>query len=477
MPSRIRGPSVPTPPVSTPSLPNGPAVRDSVSSLTVRGTSTSDGFSNTPARSGPSVGDPDFASLVRSLQPRLHSPTSYEAHFGERGRTARAYVDGQGHIDLPTGTGRGPSFTAEAGKPLVVTMDPARVFESTEKVELVWRVVPHGTEQVIPLTDGTRDPDTGRLVVSPGRIELPEDADGLVRLSFRTHSNGRASNSWDPSYDAAIAPKHASTLIFSEDWKTQLDRPVRAGDTLKIAYDQDRIASLFGGRTPTGVTACISFNGERPLELPLTLTPGEGGRPGTMAMPALKVPVDATKMTVWFKGQSGGDTTWDSSFGRNFTFEVSPTRDDLEPGWKAELLRSTSFPNLKAENFAAIGPYSERYNCIAWTIGVRDEWVWPGTKVADFDALYERHGYRPLDTMDLSHDPTMEKIVIYGLPPRGGNREIEVTHGALQDARGRWTSKIGTQPLIRHDNLEDLAGPSYGEPVRVYVRPRAGVHS
>lgn len=144
----------------------------------------------------------------------------------------------------------------------------------------------------------------------------------------------------------------------------------------------------------------------------MTAGTGADGSRGAMVLPSMKVPLDATEMKVWFKGQSGGDTTWDSAFGQNYAFSVAPSRDDLDPSWKAEMLRNKSFPNLKAENFVGIGPSAERYNCIAWTVGVRNEWIWPGTKVSDFDALYGRHGYQPLEELDLSHDPKLEKIVI-----------------------------------------------------------------
>lgn len=471
MPTSIRG----LPPISTPSATT--IVRDTPPAPPAPAR-IEDAFSKgVPARGNTGADSAAFLTLLKSLQPTTHSPTAYEAHFGAQGKTARAHVEGQGQLELPAFVDRGPSFTAEAGKPLVVSVDPERVSKGAEKVELVWRLVPDGTEQVVALTDGTRDPTTGRLVTTPAQIALPPDADGLVRLSFRTHSDGRASNSWDPSNDVAIAPREGSTLVFSDDWKTQLDKPIRAGNSLKIAYDQDRLRGLFGGNVPSSITASISFNGEPARELPLTLTPGDGGAPGTMALPSFKVPVDATQMTLWFRGQNGADTSWDSAEGKNFSFSVGPTRDDLEPGWKKEILRSSSFPNLKEENFTAIGPHTERYNCIAWTVGVRDGWVWPGTRVEDFDALYGKSGYQALDTLDLRHDPKLEKVVIYGLTPRNEGGPIEVTHGALQDEEGGWTSKIGTQPLIRHRSAEDLAGGSYGQPIRVYVRPRAEVHS
>ncbi|HZI15938.1 MAG TPA: DUF6209 family protein [Myxococcus sp.] len=445
-----------------------------------------DGFDSGAARPAPavtlggsaSVAAPESTSkaggsLAASMQPQVHAATGYGAHFGSNSRTATAVVDGQGRVTLPTGNGRGPSFTAEAGKPFSVTVDPSRVSSSAQKVELVWRQVPGGTEQAIPLTDGSKDPKTGKLNTLPAKLDVPPDATGLLRLSIRTTSaDGKVSNHWDPSSDAAIASREGATVAFTDDWKVQTEGAVRAGDRLTLAYDRDRVSAMFGGKVPSDVVACVSFDGEPPLEVPLTVKPDGAGGQGTMFMPSLRVPFEATKVSIWFKGQADGQTAWDSAFGKNYSFNVGTARDDADPSWKAELLRSKSFPNLQEGDFVGIGPSSQRYNCIAWTLGIRDQWVWPGTRVEDFDKLYGKEGYKPLKDLDLSHDPNVEKIVVYGLKPKTGTGPIEVTHGARMDEQGRLTSKIGTQPLIRHNSADDLTGPSYGEPVRVYVRPR-----
>jgi hypothetical protein len=484
MSNRIGRPSftstVPTPTAATPDR----AARPAGGEKAPASRSLTDGFDSgatRPSQTSPRgaallTGTSAPASVVPSkaaeLQPQVHGATGYEAHFGKGGRTARAVVEGQGQVALPTGNGRGPSFHAEAGKPLTVTVDPERLSKSAEKAELVWRVAPGGTEVAIPLTDGSRDA-SGRLNTLPARIDVPEDAFGTLRVSIRTTSaDGKQSSSWDPSSDAAIAPKEGAAVVFTDDWKTEVEGKLRAGDKVEIAYDRDRLAAMLGGVTPSDVVACVSFNGEPPREVPLNVQPGEGGKPGTMFMPALQVPIEATEMTLWFKGQGAGNTSYDSSFGQNFKFKVGPARDDADPSWKAELLRSKSFPNLQAEDFVGIGPSSQRYNCIAWTLGIQDQWVWPGTRIEDFDKLYAKQGYQPLSSVDLSNDPNMEKVVVYGLKPKTGTGPIEVTHGALMDEQGRLTSKIGTQPLIRHNSADDLTGPSYGEPVRVYVRPR-----
>ena len=57
--------------------------------------------------------------------------------------------------------------------------------------------------------------------------------------------------------------------------------------------------------------------------------------------------------------------------------------------------------------------------------------------------------------------------------PEKGDAIVEVTHGALQDRDGTWTSKLGQLALIRHRTPAALNGPTYGQPVAVYARRSA----
>src|SRR5262245_34802255 len=56
------------------------------------------------------------------------------------------------------------------------------------------------------------------------------------------------------------------------------------------------------------------------------------------------------------------------------------------------------FPRL-GHDYEVLAAGSDAYNCISWTLGVTDRWVWPaqpGLPITfdDFDSLYSRHGYR-----------------------------------------------------------------------------------
>jgi type VI secretion system secreted protein VgrG len=125
-----------------------------------------------------------------------------------------------------------------------------------------------------------------------------------------------------------------------------------------------------------------------------------------------------------------------------------------------------SFPNLRGD-YEVLQPGGGNYNCIAWSLGITDRWVWPGKTVADFDKLNAKYGYKRLKTPDLRVARGVDKIALYGLV-KGG--KWEATHQARQHTDGTWTSKLGHLALIRHHTLDAVSGPTYGQAAYVYVR-------
>jgi hypothetical protein len=43
------------------------------------------------------------------------------------------------------------------------------------------------------------------------------------------------------------------------------------------------------------------------------------------------------------------------------------------------------FPGLDVNSAVVTGAPSTVYNCISWTLGFSDRWLWPGNSLADFD--------------------------------------------------------------------------------------------
>jgi type VI secretion system secreted protein VgrG len=135
-----------------------------------------------------------------------------------------------------------------------------------------------------------------------------------------------------------------------------------------------------------------------------------------------------------------------------------------------ERLEKSSFPRLH-DQYKVLGSGTKRYNCIAWSLGITDRWIWPGERVEDFDQLYGQNGFRRLKRMDYSLQQGTDKIVLYAMVNKQGRKQC--THAARQMKDGSWTNKLGSLPLIQVPSPEHLAGPGYGRPVAVYVRVHA----
>lgn len=133
------------------------------------------------------------------------------------------------------------------------------------------------------------------------------------------------------------------------------------------------------------------------------------------------------------------------------------------------------FPRLDNQ-FKVIDRNGQDYNCIAFTLGIQNQWIDPKTGPASnpfsfMDKLYGANGYRRTPTLDLRDDPNLQKVAIYAT--RNANGSIKaITHAALQDPGGAWLSKLGHLPLIRHADPNAVDGPTYGQPVATYVRDR-----
>lgn len=138
-----------------------------------------------------------------------------------------------------------------------------------------------------------------------------------------------------------------------------------------------------------------------------------------------------------------------------------------KPDWRKGFPRLTRFEVLAPAT--PKGKAKRVYNCIAHSMRVYDRWVWPGSRVSDFDREYATVGLRRVKGLDFSFNPKYEKVVLYA-HVKGG--KIECTHGSRQLADGTWTSKLGQGPLIRHATPDSVSGPSYGRPIAVYIRLR-----
>ena len=126
---------------------------------------------------------------------------------------------------------------------------------------------------------------------------------------------------------------------------------------------------------------------------------------------------------------------------------------------RAEKQRFKSdFPALDVDRVVVTGGATTKYNCIAWTVGVTNRWIWPGDSIGDFDKFYELRGYARSSNGPIAAWAT-------------GTGGSKMTHSCVSGpAHGsRWESKCGGDLRIQH-GLDELTGPLYGKVIAFYNR-------
>ena len=125
------------------------------------------------------------------------------------------------------------------------------------------------------------------------------------------------------------------------------------------------------------------------------------------------------------------------------------------------------FPNL--QTWSVTGPATPygtpgRYNCIAWSVGITDQWIWPGNTVSDFDAFYASHGLTVSNICNREYKK--RKVALYAI----NSDPNDCTHGSRETHDCGWDeSKLGSLERIMHIRSE-LEGGSYGNIIRCYEK-------
>jgi hypothetical protein len=117
------------------------------------------------------------------------------------------------------------------------------------------------------------------------------------------------------------------------------------------------------------------------------------------------------------------------------------------------------FPNLNVAQAVVTDNASSAYNCIAWTVGITNRWIWPGGSLAHFDTFYRGYGF-----VRLGNGP----IAAWGTSTAG------MTHGSVSGPGhgARWESKCGRDLRIQH-GLNELVGGLYGRVLAFYSKGRS----
>jgi len=140
------------------------------------------------------------------------------------------------------------------------------------------------------------------------------------------------------------------------------------------------------------------------------------------------------------------------------------------------------FPRLVRCEWSITAPANPQYNCIAWSVGITDRWIWwevdsdfgdrdGKLESTDFDAFYQHFGYT------LTTNINDAEILLYKSPSQANSNNPEgITHAARKKdcicGLGRWImfeSKCGLAERIEH-RREQLSNGVYGVPFRYYKK-------
>jgi hypothetical protein len=143
----------------------------------------------------------------------------------------------------------------------------------------------------------------------------------------------------------------------------------------------------------------------------------------------------------------------------------------------------SKFENLRPDNYEGKSYPDFDYNCIAWAVGTKDKPWWPAKTggyhwpkklpreepgsetLKNFIRAFRKEGFKLCGGKNYSLENGFEKIAIYVK----GNQNP--THATRQLSSGVWTSKIGDEEDIEHQNPTVLEGVFYGTVAVVMKRP------
>jgi hypothetical protein len=131
----------------------------------------------------------------------------------------------------------------------------------------------------------------------------------------------------------------------------------------------------------------------------------------------------------------------------------------------------SKYPNLTSGDWCVTGEATKSYNCIAWTVGVTNRWVWDEVdtagdgdgkvSVSDFDHFYDGHGYKPA-----VGSPSDATIALFSKTsgPTHAARVSSLSCGGTT----MFESKRGENIRIAH-TITQLEGGFYGNVEKFYV--------
>jgi len=125
------------------------------------------------------------------------------------------------------------------------------------------------------------------------------------------------------------------------------------------------------------------------------------------------------------------------------------------------ILAQQVWPRMNVGAVIVTDEPTNRYNCLAWTLGITTGWIWPwptaNVSKADFDIFYQSHGFVP---------SAAGPIGVFGLSMNA------MTHGSVSGSGHgpRRESQCGAWLRIQHGLAEMEGGSLYGDVMGFYAR-------
>lgn len=121
----------------------------------------------------------------------------------------------------------------------------------------------------------------------------------------------------------------------------------------------------------------------------------------------------------------------------------------------SDYLTLSEFPNSIDEPFLITSQPDDKYNCVAWVLGITEVWYEPDEdySIAGVVAFFERYGFKICTNAEA--EVGYEKIALFS------QDKEEFMHVTKYLEENIWTSKLGFSHDVSH-TLESMQGGLYG---------------
>jgi|GEM_PF-777622 len=193
-----------------------------------------------------------------------------------------------------------------------------------------------------PGHDATYVPLTAQGGMLEGVIAVPEDLETIEVWFYNNDYYGcreyDSANGANYTFEVT-PPAEAADIVFTGDWAERTEGDLEQGGLMRLRYAPERLQAcraVSGGTRAWNIYAGWRFlpGGQTDTVALYTNRQPTGSEPPLT--PEVVVPDDATSVELWFSNtDTTGCSAWDSNYGANYSFTVSPADTTGAPpvGW------------------------------------------------------------------------------------------------------------------------------------------------